>query len=213
VGKIGAVAGLVGIVIVAAALVGPWWTFSASITVIGFESDVDAEFGLFGGVARLTTPAGSSTETLNYSESPNIGAVFTSGMVFTVLAVGFGVLMVVLSAMSGARPRLGRAAALMGVLAFALALAGPMYVMNALPAAVNADTGGGATTGYTLEGFSGAESTTVLGNTVSVAYGGGWGWYLPLAGAFVLLVGAVASLRAPRASAALPPPPGYAPPP
>jgi hypothetical protein len=147
-----------------------------------------------------------------------MGSVFRLGMILMVLGAGFGGLMIALSALSGARPNLRKFSALMGVLAFTFALLGPLYVMTALPAAVNQESGGGTTTGFAIDGFFGSESVSLFGNTVAISYAGGWGWYLALVGAVVLLVGAVASLRAPKtvsAGAPMPyaPPPGYYPPP
>ena len=216
-GKVGAVFGLVGIVLVAASFVGPWWTLSVSVSVVGINVDADADFGLFGATSHTTTLAGSSTATVNYSDNPNIGSVFRLAMIFMVLGAGFGGLMIALSALSGARPNLRKFSALMGVLAFVLALLGPLYVMTALPAAVNQESGGGTTTGFAIDGFFGSESVSLFGNTVAISYAGGWGWYLALVGAIVLLVGAVASLRATKvAPAGAPmyaPPLGYYPPP
>lgn len=196
-GRMGAVVGIIGVVLVAVAMMGSWWTWSVEASAFGMTAKGTADFGMFSGTLTTETPAGSSSEPANYAESANIGNVFMIASLMVAAALVLGVLMVILGAASGSRPGLGRVAGIAGILAFVVALAGVMYVMAALPGAVNNDSGTGSTQ-FDVTGFWGSQSTDFLGATATVNWGAGWGWYLALIGAIVMLAGGVLAFRRAR---------------
>jgi hypothetical protein len=196
--KVGAALGVVGIVLVAMSFAGPWWSLSMQASALGVNLNLTGDFGLFGGTTHLDSPAGSQTQSVAYGNNTHIGSVFALGAIFMFLGIVLGAAMVAMVVGSAKRPNLRKPGAIVGLLAFALALLGPLYVMVSLPAAINADSGGGATEGLSISGFFGSQSTDLLGVTLNVNYGGGWGWYLALVGAIIFLVAAIASMRVPR---------------
>lgn len=206
-GKAGAVLGIVGVVILIAAMVGTWWSNSVSASALGQTWTGQSDYGLLGGQATSNSPAGSRSEPIDYAQSRNVQAAFQMTSVLLLLAILLGVLFVVVGALSWRRSNLRKAAAILGVLAFALALLAPLYLMAALPAAINNDSGTGGT-GFEVTGFWGSQTTTFFGLSATAAWGPGWAWYLTLAAAIVLLVGGVAAFRAPRPAT---PVAGYAP--
>jgi len=210
VSKAGMGLGIVGIALVAAALAGPWWSFSMSGTVLFVSFNLTLGFGVFGGSASGNIPGGGGGLTsVNYAQMPATAGVFQVGMLLAVLGVVLGILTLAMSAMAGARPNMRKVGALTGILGFVFALLAAMYVMTTLPAAIAADTqsfGGVAT----FSGFWGSQSVDFSGIQVTIAWGAGWGWYLLIVGGVLILVAGLASLRAPRPAPMMPAPmPGY----
>ena len=208
--KAGMGLGIVGIVLVGAALAGPWWTFSMSGNVLLLSFNMTLGFGVFGGSASGTLPGGGGLLTSgNYADMPATGGVFQLGMLLAVLGMVLGVVTLAASAMGGARPGLRRVGALMGVVGFVFVLLAAMYVMANLPAAIATDTQSfGGVASFT--GFWGSQSIDIGGIQFATSWGAGWGWYLLIIGGVFLLIAGLASLRAPR-PAPMMPAPGYAP--
>ena len=201
--------GAVGIVFVILGFVGPWWTINTQTSAVGQTITGVAEFRLFGGTATVQGPGFSQTNTTDYSDSPNTRGVFLTAAALSGSAIVMGALMAVANVMpmeaSGKR-RLGLA---LGILAFLLALAAPLYAMAQLPVAVNADSQGGP--GSTdLSGFWGTKSVSVFGVTIAFAWGAAWAWYVVLVAAILFLVGGILSsgARVPFPTPPVPPPLG-----
>ena len=194
--KIGMVLGVLGIVLTIAGLVGPWWTLNLQVSVLGTTVTSSQEFRPFGYTTTVQGPVSTSNQS-DYRGDPNMGGVFATGFLLSVVAILCGVGMIGLVAMSGARPQFRRLGAILGVLAFILALVAAVYVMATIPAAATTDAGAGAPT---FSGFWGSQTISVLGISTVITWGAGWAWYLLLVAAVVFLVGGVLSLRAPKAA-------------
>lgn len=213
--RLGMVLGVLGIVLVLVGFLGPWWTVGISATIGGQTFSSAADFRLFGGTATVTGPGVSQTNTTDYSTDPNTRSVFLVGAALSGLAMAFGVGLVVLGTMAASRPSYRRLASMCGIIAFALALFGTLYVMGALPGAVNQDSG--ADVGVPqISGFWGTSSTSILGFSASVVWAAGWAWYVVLCGAVVFLIGGIVAIlrpmRAPAMPLATPSPPLESPP-
>ncbi len=197
--KLAVVIGVVAVVLAIVGMAGPWWTesFSGTGNILGIPVDVNgnANYGLFGVVSTVSTPRANETNTSTYSQAPHVGSVFSLGTVLLAIGLVLGIGMVALSVMPN--PRFRRIAAVLGVVAFLFALLAPLYVMSALPDAVNADSGS-TTTFTTVSGFWGTKSTSLFSITTSITWGAGWGWYFPLVAAVLFLIGAVVLLAARR---------------
>jgi hypothetical protein len=193
--------GAVGIVLLIAGLVGPWWTLSLQASALGSTITSSQEFRPSGYTTTVQGPGVSTSNQTDYAGDPNMGGVFTTGFLLSAVAILCGVAMIGLTAMSGPRPSFHRLGAILGILAFVLALVAALYVMSALPAAATTDAGAG---GPTISGFWGSQTTSVFGVSTVITWGAGWAWYLVLVAALVFLVGGVLSLRAPKAGPAAP---------
>ncbi len=208
VSKLGVVLGVVAIILAVVGMAGPWWTesFSGSGTILFIRIDVNgnANFGLFGVTSTISTPNANQTNTSTYSNAPHVGSVFTLGTILLILGAVLGIGMVGLAVMPN--PRFRKFAAILGVLAFLFAVLAPLYVMSALPDAINADSGS-TTTYTTVSGFWGTKSSNLYGITTSINWGAGWAWYLPVIAAVLFLVGAIVILAARKPAMAAPVPP------
>lgn len=207
--KLGVVLGVIAIVLAIVGMVGPWWTesFSGSGHVLGIRIDVNgnATYGLFGVTSTTQSPLGNQTNTSTYSTAPHVGSVFSLGTILLITGVVLGIGMLGTGVMPN--PRFRKFAAILGVLAFLFALLAPLYVMSALPDAVNADSGS-TTTYTTVSGFWGIKSGSTLGITTTITWGGGWAWYVSVVAAVLFLVAVMAILVARKpATVALTPPP------
>lgn len=199
--------GVVGVLLVLASIVGPWWSLSFAVSAFGTGASGHVDLGLFGGNSAVASPAGSQVQTVSYANATHVGGVFAIGALLAFLGVVLGLVMVVMAGMSGARPQMRRIAGVLGILAFLVALLSPIYVMASLPTALSLDssaTGTGAT-GSTITGFWGSQTTTLLGASASIVWGAGWGWYLAFIGSILLLVGGLLAFRAPRMAPMAPP--------
>lgn len=196
--------GVVAIVLAIVGMAGPWWTESFSASALGFTAKGNADFGLFGVTTTTSTGHTNTTNSSAYTDTPHVGSVFTLGMVLLALGMVLGIGMVVLSVMPN--PRFRKFAVVLGVLAFLFALLAPLYVMSALPDAVNADSG--STSSFTaVSGFWGTKTSNVFGFSASVIWGAGWAWFVPLIAAVLFLVAAIALLAMRRPAMAAPVPP------
>ncbi len=202
--KLGVVLGVVAIILAVVGMAGPWWTESFSASALGITVNGNADFGLFGVTTTTATGHSNTTNSSSYNDSPHVGSVFSLGMVLLILGVVLGIGMVGLAVMPN--PRFRKFAAILGVLAFLFALLAPIYVMSALPDAVNTDSG--STSSFTtVSGFWGAKSSSVFGFSASVSWGAGWDWFIPLVAAVLFLVGAIVILAARKPAMATPVPP------
>lgn len=212
--KVGVFIGVIAVVLAIVAIIGPWWTLQAQanfqVGPVSVSFNAHNEFGLFGASAFFQMGSTSSSNTTNYNDAPHVGSVFTLAMILSVLGIILGAGFVVVGAMSGSRPSFQRLGGILGILAFVVLLIGTLYVMSALPDAVNQDSGA-PSYGTTFSGFWGTKTTTIgtFGQT-SVVWSAGWGWYVALVAAIVFLVAGVALLMARRPSMVSPlqtPPP------
>ncbi len=196
--RVGVALGVIAVVLAILAAVGPWWTVdsSGSLLVLSYTSHVD--FGLFGGTGSFQSGSTSKTNTTSYSDAPHVGSVFFLGMVLLILGLLIGIGMLVVGAMSGARPSLARLGGVLGVLAFVVVLLSALYVMSSLPGAVNQDSASGVS-GGAVTGFWGTQSGSLgIFGSITSTWAAGWGWYLALVAAIVFLNAGVALLLARR---------------
>lgn len=185
--------GSVGIVLVLAAMAGPWWSISYTGSVLGFAFSGNRDFGLFGGTTRDVSDVGSQTSSVTYANATHVGSVFSTATALASVGLVAGTAMVAVNATG--RPRKGRIGGVLGLVGFLLTLLAAVYVMTSLPAAVDMDSG------FAASGFWGSQTSTFFGNSATVTWAGGWGWYAILVAAIVFLMGAFASLRGQRAVA------------
>ncbi len=191
--KFGVVLGVIAVVLAIVALIGPWWVVNADIHLGGsFTSTSQEVFSPFGRTETSQSNISTSTNTSTYADMPQTGSVFTLGTALTALGLILSIALVVIGALSSRNPSFRRFALIAGVLAFVFLLVASLYVMSALPAAVNQDTSGspGATS---FSGFWGTKSASLgLLGSVSITWAAGWAWYVALIAAIVALVGGIA---------------------
>jgi hypothetical protein len=202
VSKIAAIIGVVGVVLAVAGFAGPWWEIGITGSILGQTFTSRADYGMFGGTATAQGPGTSITNTTDYSSDPNTRGVFQATTGLLGAGVGLGVVSVVLAALSGTKPRFRKAAAGVGVLAFVLAMAAPLYVLAQLPAAVNQDSGSSAPQ---VSGFWGSKSVMIGSVSTTLTWAAAWAWYVVLVGAILFLVGGILAMRAPKGAPAAPP--------
>ena len=195
--KAAIIVGVVAIVLTIVGLMGPWWTLNLQATALGNTITSSYQFGPFGYTTAVQAPGISQSNQSDYRGDPNLGGVFTTGFLLSVIAMICGIGMIGLVAMSGARPTFRRLGAIVGILGFVFALVAALYVMTGIPGAATADASGG---GITISGFWGSQTISVLGISTAITWGAGWAWYLLLVAAVAFLVGGVLSLRAPKAA-------------
>lgn len=207
--RVGVVLGAIAVVLAIVAMIGPWWTLQSQATFGPVSMNAHNEFGLFGASAFFQMGSTSSSNTTNYNDAPHVGSVFTLATILLVLGLIVGIGMVVVGAMSRSRPSFRRWGGILGVLAFLVLLIGTLYVMSALPDAVNQDSGA-PSYGTTFSGFWGTKTSTIGSfGQASVVWAAGWGWYIALVAAIVFLVAGVVlfSAKEPATSAPLQTPP------
>lgn len=188
------VLGVAGIALAALTFVGPWWTITWNVEVLGVRVETSTVYRLFGVDTVVKSPVGSSNQSTDYSDLPNIRSVFLVGMIFTGLGLAFGILSLVVSAMSASRPRSLRMASALSGIAFLTLLLALLYVTFSLPSAVNADSGL-AGTQLAVSGFWGTSSNWIPGVQSTASWGGGWAWYAGLVALATFLMSAMASAR------------------
>ncbi len=208
--KVGLIIGVIAIVLAIVAVFGPWWTVqsqaSAQVGPISLSLNAHTELGLFGASSFFQMGSTSNSNTTNYDSSPQVGSVFTLATVLLVLGLIVGIGMLVVGAMAGSKPSFQRLSGILGVLAFVILLLGLLYVMSALPSAVNQDSSASAF-GTNFSGFWGANTTTFGGfGQASVVWSAGWGWYAAMVASVVFLAAGVALFAAKR-PAPVPPAP------
>lgn len=194
--RLGIVLGVIAVVLAIVAVIGPWWTLQAEGTLGPISMNGNDQFGLFGGTSFFQMGSTSSSNTTNYNDAPHVGSVFTIATVLLVLGLIIGIGMIVVGAMSGAKPSFRRLGGVLGILAFVVVLLGTLYVMSSLPNAVNQDSQA-TTSGTSVTGFWGAKTTSVGSFAqATVTWAAGWGWYVALIAAIVFLVAGVILLLA-----------------
>ncbi len=205
--RLGVVVGVLAVVLAIVAIVGPWWTVDSSIRFGGLTGTGHIEYNMFGRTEATQSNISSSSNSTSYANLPQTGGVFTLASVLVILGIIMGIGMVIIGAMSGANPSLRRFAAIAGVLAFLVLLVAALYVMSALPGAVNQD-GSGRPGSTAFSGFWGSTSSSFLGISATVNWAAGWAWYVALVAAIVFLAGAIMIIaaRKPAMPATLPPP-------
>ncbi len=197
--RLGVLLGVIVVVLALVALIGPWWTVNADLRVGGgFTSTAQQSYSLFGTTETSQSNFSSSTKTSTYANMTQTGSVFTLGAAVTALGMILGIAMVVIGVLPSTNPAFRRFAMIAGVLAFLLLLVAPLYVMSALPAAVNQDTSGspGATT---VSGFWGTQSGSLgLLGSYSITWAAGWAWYVVIIAAIAALIGGIAMIASRR---------------
>ncbi len=196
--KLGVILGVLAVVLVIVAMFGPWWVVDTSGHIGAFTATSHVEYNLFGRTESSQSNISSSTNTTAYSSLPQTGSVFSLATILSALGLILGVGMILIGALPGTNPSLRRFAAIAGVIAFIILLVASLYVMSALPAAVNQDSGASSSNGFS--GFWGTRTASGFGGFISgtTTWAAGWAWYLPLIAAILFLVGAIAILAARR---------------
>lgn len=208
----GVVAGIVAIVLTIVGFVGPWWNLKVTGNILGNTFESNGDFRLFGITATTTSGQVSFRNETDYGEDPNVRNVFLVGAAISGAAIAAGVAFVAAAAMAARSASRRRGAAAAGVVAFALGLVSVLYVMAALPAALNQDSQGEAGAPE-ITGFWGTDSSSIGGFTLTVNWAAGWAWYIVLVGAIVFLIGGVLALRTQATAAPMMPPPSMEMPP
>ncbi len=206
---------VVGVVLAGVALASNWYQESGSYSYTYGTFSVSGSFtyvvNLFGTACGTVTTSTASTTACssNSTGATNTHSVFTVTLIFVVLGLVLGVVAFVfglLGAFSRRAPSklMGMLPMLFALLAAVLMLLAPVYMMVALPGAIQADqkaamsSSSGSTTIGGACPNSGPNTTFFGGCSTSqgsVSWGGSLGWYLAF-GAFVLfLVGAVLFIR------------------
>ncbi len=196
--KLGVIMGVVAIVLVIVAMFAPWWVVDTSGHFGAFTATSHVEYDMFGRTETSQSNISSATNTTAYSSLPQSGSVFSLATILSVLGLILGVGMIVIGALGGTNPSLRRFAAMAGILAFVILLVASLYVMSALPAAVNQDSSLSPSNAFS--GYWGTRSASGFGGFISgtTTWAAGWGWYLPLVAAILFLIGAIIVLAARR---------------
>jgi len=189
--------GLIGVLLAVSALAGPWWTASASETVVGLgevrRSDVD--LGLFGGSQRISSsPAVSplfADRATDYALLPEVRALFLGAAVFAALSATCGSLASAITVARSPRFRSRRVALLLWAVASASAAAAAILVATGLPDALVSS----GVTAERIPGFWGSVSSPAGVDTVTTSWGAGWGWYAVVGAAGSFLAQAIARWR------------------
>ncbi len=206
--RTGVVLGVIAVVLAIVALMGPWWVVNSQTRLGGgFTAVGQTDYALFGRTDATQSNLSSSTNTSTYGDLPQTGSVFSLAAVLTVLGLVLGIGTVVIGALSGSNPSFRRFAMIAGILAFLVLLVAPLYVLSALPAAVNRDAGASA---LPYSGFWGTKSGTFgIFVSYSVTWAAGWAWYVAVVAAIIFLVAsvAIAASRAPAGMVLRAPPP------
>ena len=196
VNKLGVVLAVVGVVLTLVPFAGPWWTLGFDATIGANTIKETIDFRLFGATATATMGGITASNSTDYKSSPNIGPTFTAGAAIAGIGLVFGILMILLLAMSGAKPKLRKIGAIFGILAFILVLVAPIYVTVQLPGAVTKDMGAGFG-GTNITGFWGSKTASFGGSSATLTWGAGWGWYVAVVAAVIFLIAALISFRGP----------------
>ena len=196
-GRVVFVLGVVAITLALAALVGPWWVVDFhSVTHIGTSTGTTL-YGSFGSTTTSQNTGllnGSTTDSSDYRQLPNVGMVFLFGSLLAVLGALFGAALVGVAVMPGLTRRLRRLRVLLSVFAVLLTLAAPIYVMARLPGAFTQDA---VPVGQFVQfsSFWGSGSGGRLDFHVSLSWGAGWAWYAVLAAAVLFLIDSILIFR------------------
>ncbi len=203
--KVGVALGALAVVLVIAAVIGPWWVVDTTGRLGGFTVTSHAEYNLFGRTETSQSNLSSSSNTTAYASLPQTGSVFGVALILCGLGLVLGVGAVLIGVLPGANPPFRRFATVAGVLAFLLLLIAPVYVMSALPGAVNQDSG--ASSSNAFSGFWGTRSASFGGFlSATTTWAAGWAWYAALVAAIVFLMASVAMVASRKpASQGLPP--------
>lgn len=197
-GRVVFVLGVVAIALALVALFGPWWVVDFhSVTHIG-TSTGETWYGFFGSTTTSQNTGllnGSTTDSSDYRQLPNVGAVFLFGSLLTALGALSGAALVGVTGMPGLTRRLRRLRVLLSVFAVVLTVATPIYVMARLPGAFTQDA---ASIGrfVQLSSFWGSGSGGMLDFYVSLSWGADWAWYAVLAAAVLFLIDGILIFRA-----------------
>lgn len=202
--KVGVVLGVVAVVLVIVALVGPWWVVDSSGKIGPFTATGHAEYSLFGATEVTQSNVSSSTNATGYADSPQTGSVFGFAAVLSILGLVLGIGTVAIGVLPSRNPAFRRFAMIAGVLAFVVLLVAALYVMSALPAAVNQDTGRSSSNAFS--GFWGTSSASAFGGILSATttWGAGWAWYCILVAAVVSLSAGIAMVASRKPAVAAP---------
>ena len=197
--RIVVVLGVVAIALALMAFFGPWWVFVSQSVGFGGTFTQTTEYDLFG---WTISPWYGQSNTSDYSGLPNTGVVFSVGVMLTVLGVLAGAGLVVVAVLPAPTPRLRQLGTFLGVFAFLLTLAAPLYTMAQLPAALTRDMEAAGFTYVPFSGFWGTTSTRAGSfGSVTYSWAAGWGWYALVAAAVLFEIGGILLFRAKSPSA------------
>ncbi len=193
---------LLGILLAAASLAGPWWTVHFSWASPSFSYSGTTDLGLFRPVTSIESLTENVSQTQvylslssNYLGSPNKVGVLVGAAALTIASVVSGAITVGFTAMSDRRPRLARWARYPAILSAVMALTAAVYVMILLPGAASQDVPGGQAV---FPGFWGSVSPTVVDSQGTLTTAAGWAWYAVIAAAVLFLAVALLAFRRPQ---------------
>ncbi len=175
--------------------VGPWWVLnSQNLGIMQWSGTVT-----FGPLGRTIWPWYGGTNVSGYGGLPNTGTVFAVGTLLTALGGLAGAATAVAASVPAGASLFRRWGARLGISAFLLLTAAPLYVMAALPTALVQDRAVPIPQPFGFWG-SGTMGGTPLYH-VHYAWGAGWGWYVAVAAALLLFIGTVLVVRGQRQTA------------
>jgi len=175
---------LAGLVLSAAALVTPWWTFA---------TPGEPRFGLseeyyYGEVCEVGASSLQRFCWPYWSGTEPVKDLFTVAFILVLLGIVLASHALVLIVVGAYWPRTRRAVGAAGIVAAILLILAPIYVFLALPGAVNsADLG--ALMRWPIAGFFGQMTIDQGGVVANAVYGGGPAWFLSIASSIPLLAG------------------------
>lgn len=170
---------LVGLALLAGAMVLPWWTLSSS-SASGFAA---FEFGLTYLCVRPSAVCTAYGPLVTADPGYRAMAdVFGVAFVLSSLAFLLAFVALLLRAAGERRPFASKLSPPAGLAAAVIAVVAPVYLLIALPGAF---AGGALPSGSMLTGFFGS----VSGSGVTLRYGGSYGWALSLLACPLLLLG------------------------
>lgn len=184
----GAIAAIVvviaGIAFIGASLVTTWWSAKWATST----TTTTLDFGL--GQACLSGPVNacyaypSDLPQSMVDSFTRTGFFLMAGMILTVLAL-------VLLILGALRPKVGWVAVICGMIASALTLVAPLYLLTTLPGAVSdSDAFHALYPHMKIDSFFGSYNTPVG----ILRFGGGLGWYLALFAFLLLMFGTIQTL-------------------
>ncbi len=185
---------MVGVAVLLAlvSFVGPWWVLNSQDLGIMRGSGTVT----FGPLGRTIWPWYGGTNVSGYSGFPNTGTVFAVGVLLTVLGALAGVATALVAAVPAGASLFRRWGARLSLSAFLLIAAAPLYVMAALPSALMQDRATPLPQPFSFWGSATMGGTPLY--RVAYSWGAGWGWYVAVVAALLLLIGTGLVIRGQR---------------
>jgi len=199
---VAAVIVLVGVILLIAALLMPWYTEKVSLgggdTTVNFFPGLPSQSGS----VSWSCSGGASCPSNETSYSgfipalTNVGNIAEAGFFLLIVGIIVGVIAAAFGFMSRTNSRRAMPATTLGLLAMILALIAPIMFAALLPGAVSNDISSTSPQRYgsssgPWSSFIGSTTFTTPVGSASFSWGPGVGWYLGIAAFVVLLIGVV----------------------